>query len=194
MRLHAIDKFKEYLRLISTELDVLSMMEIEIAKYCFANPPQTARRVVNIRRKILDNFTKTKVGKLPATSKDVFTVAFNGASDINLLNSVNLMEFWGLDGIKQDCWIATRDKKFYEFSRIPHHVNLDGEPGKYSAAAVLPEQHTDMYWSKVRKCQSELSIARSKCHENRKVDLEQLVEKVKAAALAVESAYATAKE
>jgi hypothetical protein len=33
-----IEKFKEYIRLVIAELDVLSTTELEIAKYCFANP------------------------------------------------------------------------------------------------------------------------------------------------------------
>lgn len=60
-----IDKFKEYLRRIVTELDLLSAKEIEIAKYCYAVPPANCRELINFRRGIRGNFLQKKDGGRP---------------------------------------------------------------------------------------------------------------------------------
>jgi hypothetical protein len=184
-----IAKFNEYLRLITTELDVLSTKEIEIAKFCFANPPAAARNTINSRKKIRNNFLKTKVGKLPTTYPEALSVAFNGACDLNLLNSANVADYRGVDGVTQDCWVATRDKKLHEFSRISHHVNLDGEPGKYAALTLSSEQVLDNYWNEALQQQQRLSLDRANYHASRQLDIPSLVQKAYSAAEAAKTAF-----
>lgn len=151
-----IEKFKEYIRLVIAELDVLSTTELEIAKYCFANPPSSAKDTIDMKKKIRSNFLKTKSNKLPVDAAEAIAIAFNGACDINLLNTANIQDKKKLDGNLQDIWIATRDKKLYEFCCIFHHINLDGHVGKYSASIRLQDQKDDEYWIKVQQIQSEI--------------------------------------
>lgn len=151
-----IEKFKEYIRLVIAELDVLSTTEMEIAKYCFANPPSSALETINKRKVIRSNFLKTKNNKLPVDSAEAIAIAFNGACDINLLNTANIQDKKVLDDNLQDIWIATRDKKLYEFCCIFHHINLDGHVGKYSASISLQDQKDDKYWKEAQQIQSEI--------------------------------------
>ena len=155
-----IEKFKEYIRLVIAELDVLSNTEMEIAKYCFANPPSSALETINKRKVIRSNFLKTKNNKLPVDSAEAIAIAFNGACDINLLNTANIQDKKVLDDNLQDIWIATRDKKLYEFCCIFHHINLDGHVGKYSASIQLQDQKDDEYWIEVQKIQSNILLER----------------------------------
>ncbi|MGM0608969.1 MAG: hypothetical protein ACQESP_11180 [Candidatus Muiribacteriota bacterium] len=51
-----IEKFTAYLDCLEKKVDVLSVTEIEIAKYCFANPPAHCRETIELRKKIRNNF------------------------------------------------------------------------------------------------------------------------------------------
>jgi len=120
------DKFQEYLSNMASRLDILSAKEIEIAKYCFSEPAANSRSLINIRRILRRNFLKTEKDRLPKNIEEVMKVAFNGACDLHLINSANIVDQNGIDGVKQDCWIATQDKKLVEFSKIfSCHANID---------------------------------------------------------------------
>lgn len=151
-----IEKFNEYIRLVIAKLDVLSTRELEIAKYCFANPSASAENTISMRKKIRSNFLKTKSNKLPIDAAEAIAIAFNGACDINLLNTANKQDKKNLDGNLQDIWVATRDKKLYEFCCIFHHINIDGNVGKYSASISLLDQKDDEYWKEAQQIQSEI--------------------------------------
>ena len=142
----SLGKFKEFLDLLEGKIDVLSSTEIEIARYCFAEPPADCRETIKLREKIRRNFLKTNEGKAPKNSGEVLAIAFNGACDIVLLHSANIADTHGLDGIKQDSWIATQDGKLVDFCNIFHHVNFDGEAGKFTASTEHPEHEKYPYW------------------------------------------------
>jgi hypothetical protein len=178
-----IQKFGKYLQCLSEDLDVLSEKEIEIAKYCFAEPPSECVELIGIRRVLRRNFMKTNEDKAPRNSKEVLAVAFNGACDLHLINSANVIDSFGIDGIQQDCWIATRDKKLAEFSKVAHYVNIDGEPGKIAAATFLPDQRKDIYWAQAAAKHYSLSLARAQHHRERGFDLAALVANANKAAV-----------
>jgi len=170
-----IEKFKSFLDKIEDKVDYLSAAEIEIAKYCFAEPPADCRETIELRRKIRNNFLKTGEEKLPQDSSEVLSIAFNGACDIHLLQSANHIDQNGIDGIKQDSWIATKDKKLVEFSSIFHHVNVDGDVGKYAAKTVLSEHSKDVFWMLADADFTVRSIIRRSYHESRDVEIDALV-------------------
>lgn len=83
-----IRKFEEFLRRLSDDLDILSAKEIEIAKYCFSEPPAKSREAIEVKKVFRENFLKTKIGKgkLVRTFNEAMAVAFNGACDLSLIN------------------------------------------------------------------------------------------------------------
>lgn len=176
-----IQKFEEFLRRLSADLDILSAKEIEIAKYCFADPPTAAAETIRIRKLLRRNFLKTKEDKAIYTFNEAMAVAFNGACDLMLINSANVIQTKGLDGVPQDCWITTRDKKLFEFSKVSHYVDLDGEAGKYALSRILPEQDHDKYWQQANRAHHSLSVSRKAYHEAREIDIHAYVGKAKAA-------------
>lgn len=141
-----IEKFRRYLSTVCRELDLLSSMEAEIARFCYSDPPPSCRRLREVTRVFRRNFLKRSDDKLPRTKDELLAVAFNGACDLRLLNVTNRFEAMGIDGVRQDCWIATQDTKLATFSGLSHHVNVDGEPGKFSAQVPLEEHDQDHYW------------------------------------------------
>ncbi|CUJ41211.1 hypothetical protein [Achromobacter sp. 2789STDY5608621] len=145
-RLKPIEKFERYLDMAEEELDVLSAKEVEIARYCFANPRNDSRELIDLRRVFRRNFVQTKEEALPRSPEQLLAVAFNGASDLNLLNSANVLDNQALDGIIQDCWITTTDKKLERFSQISHSINFDNEAGKIAASEILAAHADDPYW------------------------------------------------
>ena len=121
-----------YLNVIDKKLTgspIQNTKEIDITKYCFAEPRVASVETIRIRKLLRRNFLKTKDDKAANTFQEAMSVAFNRACDLTLINSVNVIDTKELDGTVQDCWIATRDKKLFEFSRISHYVNFDGEAG-----------------------------------------------------------------
>ncbi len=184
-----IDKFKYFLDKLETKVDILSSAEIEIAKYCFAEPPADCRETIELRKKIRNNFLKTSDGKLPKNSSEVMSIAFNGACDIHLLQAANVIDHNGVDGVKQDSWIATKDKKLVDFCNIFHHVNLDGEAGKYAASTIHPEHSKDMYWMLAGTEFGVRNIMRRSYHESRKIDFYDLIKVADEAIVEIKEAF-----
>ncbi|MDR2215139.1 MAG: hypothetical protein LBE59_04780 [Nevskiaceae bacterium] len=178
----AIQKFKEFLRRLSCDLDILSAKETEIAKYCFAEG-SLAGEIKDVRDALRDNFLKTrgKKSKLIQTYDQAIATAFNGANDLAFINAANIVQTRGLDGVPQDCWIATCDKKLFAFSRIFHYLNVDGEAGKYAVTHAFSEQHRDEYWRQAVSAQQILGLSRMQYHLKREVDPLSLPELAKAA-------------
>ncbi|WP_308388011.1 hypothetical protein [Acidithiobacillus sp. AMEEHan] len=166
-----IQKFKECLRRLSDDLDMLSAKEIEIAKYCFAEPPAAATETIRLRKLLRANFLKTKDNKAVYTYDEAMAVAFNGACDLTLINFANVAQTKGLDGVQQDCRIATRDKKLFEFSKISHYLDLGGEAGKFAVATILPENANDGYWQEAADAQQSLGLSRMPRHLTREIDV-----------------------
>lgn len=184
-----IQKFKKFLERLVIDLDILSNKEIEIAKYCFAEHKSTSTETIDIRRALRSNFLKTKKDKSIGSFEDAVAVAFNGASDLMLINSANVVETRGLDGVKQDCWIATRDRKLFAFSKIFHGLNLDGDAGKFTASSVLSEHEDNDYWKQANAEQESLINSRVDHHNSRKLDVFAYLDKAKAAIAEVQRYY-----
>jgi hypothetical protein len=155
-----IQKFEEFLRRLVSDLDMLSAKEIAIAKYCLAEPSASAVETIRLRKLFRANFLKTKEDKAIRSASDALAVAFNGACDLTLINSANVIQSSGLDGISQDCWIATRDKKLFEFSRVSHYLDLNGDTGALALSTVLTEHVNDDYWCVANELHQSLSRAR----------------------------------
>lgn len=170
-----IQKFKEFLDTIETKVDILSAAEIEIAKYCFAEPPPNCRETIETRRQIRKNFLKTSENKLPKNAEEIFNIAFNGACDINLLQTANIIDQHGLDGIPQDSWIATQDEKLVDFSNIFHHININGEAGKYATKTINAEHINDVYWMQADMEFSLRTLSRTNYHEQREITQNSLL-------------------
>lgn len=171
-----VNKFIEYLDSLESTLDILSAKEIEIAKYCFAVPAENSKSLINIRRTLRKNFLKTEKEKLSKNFEEVMKVAFNGACDLHLINSANVIDQNGIDGVKQDCWIATQDKKLVEFSKIFNYINIDGEAGKFAASSIFEEHTQDEYWIEVNERHRSLLKERREYHYNRDIDINHLLE------------------
>ncbi len=186
-----IEKFKKFLDKIESKVDFLSAAEIEIAKYCFAELTTNSEEIVDLRKRIRNNFLKTreKNGKLPKNAKEVMQIAFNGACDINLLMTANVIDDSGLDGIEQDSWIVTKDKKLVEFCTIFHHVNLDGEAGKFAASVVHPDHGRDIYWALADADFAVRNIMRRSYHERRKIELMDMIKVAEEAIAEVKAAF-----
>jgi hypothetical protein len=186
-----LEKFKEFLRRVSCDLDFLSAKEIEIAKYCLAIPPAPCVKTISRRKILRNNFLKTKRGKNPKNFEEVMAIAFNGACDLSLINSANIMDLQGIKGIKQDVWIATQDQKLVEFTSIFQYVNVGDSVGEYAAINIHPEFENDSYWQAAIDIHPEfkndsywqsvteehqiLIRSREKYHSERKADPDELV-------------------
>ncbi len=174
-----VSKFEKYIDRLAVELDFLSAKEIEIAKYCFAEPSSDSLETIKIKRILRRNFLKTSEDKAIKTFDEALRVAFNGACDLNLINSANILQGKEINGVEQDVWIATTDKKLYKFSKILSYINFDGEAGKIAAAVFLPEHDKNDYWEQVHKIHK--SLVGNRFKDKKEISREILIEKAKAA-------------
>jgi len=179
--LRPMDKLKRYLSILEEELDILSGPVIEIARYCFAPHAAANKKTIALRKVLRRNFLKID-NRLPANSTELLRVAFNGACDLTLLNSANVLDSFGLNGIPQDCWVVTGDRKLFQFSEIFHHLPLRGEAGKFFQIANLEEHRGDPYWEESMKILSSLFSMRASRHFERVRDPEKIISMAKRAA------------
>lgn len=184
-----LEKFKEFLRRVSCDLDFLSAKEIEIAKYCLAIPPAPCVKTISRRKILRNNFLKTKKGKNPKNFEEVMTIAFNGACDLSLIDSANIIDLHGIKGIKQDVWIATQDQKLVEFTNIFQYINVGDSVGEYASIDIHPEFENDSYWQSVTKEHLILIKSREKYHSERKFDCDRVVEVAKNAIAEIRSKF-----
>ena len=146
LKMQPLKKLEFFFEKLRTDLNVLSAKEIEIAKYCLLEPKAAEILTIATRRILRSNFLKTKYDKSIASSKEAFAVAFNGACDLMLINAATLVQSQGLDGIPQDCWIATADRKLYEFSSIFGYIDAFGQVGQFAASSINKEQAVNSDW------------------------------------------------
>lgn len=142
--------FNNYLDLLEEKVGVLSHMEVEIARYCLSEPKSTSILAIDIRKKLRANFVKYD-GRLPRSVDDVLKIAFNAACDIRLINAANIIDQNGVDGVRQDCWIATQDAKLALLCDFVYHTNLDGEVGKYAVSEMAHDDESNPYWGQSEK-------------------------------------------
>uniref|UniRef100_A0A486XUU6 Uncharacterized protein n=1 Tax=Rheinheimera sp. BAL341 TaxID=1708203 RepID=A0A486XUU6_9GAMM len=152
--------YASYLALIEENVGVLSHMEVQIARFCLSEPLCTSITAVDIRRKLRANFIKYD-GRLPRSVDDVLKIAFNAACDIRLINTANIIDQNGVDGVNQDCWIATQDAKLALLCDFVYHTNLDGEVGKYAVSEIIHDDESNPYW----KLSEEVLISRLRDRE-----------------------------
>ena len=169
--LKPIDKFKKYLAMVVDELDILSSKEVEIARYCFANPPASCVKTIALRKVIRKNFVQTKDEKLPRDSAQLIGVAFNGACDLNLMNCANGGDNNAIDGVKQDCWIATRDEKLFKFGEIAPSLNIGATAGIVASNSELDEHALDPYWNETMHLFRDMLAQRADYFLRRKFEL-----------------------
>jgi hypothetical protein len=181
-----LEKFTQFLDWLLEFVDVLSLTEIEIARYCFAEPIPHAG---SVRGKIRKNFVKTKERKLPKTTDEVLKIAFNGACDLRLIYACNAIDNNGLDGVKQDAWIATQDEKLVEFCTVFRHVNIDGQAGKYVEHTLLDADENEPYWWQTDVELKSRMLPRHRYIESIEIDADKLVDAATRAIEKVQSEF-----
>lgn len=167
-----LDKFQHLLERLVSTLDLLSLKEIEIARYIFAPPGKEGSQTVRFMKVLRRNFAKTNAEKVPKTADELLRVAFNGACDLHLLNSAAVMDRAGLDGISQDTWLATFDDKLAAFCEIFHYIDDGANTGRFGVISLHPEQADDPYWKGSLGVRERLVEARMEMTIDRSVDPE----------------------
>lgn len=141
-----VERFDRYVKLVTERIGIMSGKELQIARYCFANPPATSRETIDTRKVFRRNFVKRDKA-LPRTVEELLHVSFNGASDLSLLNCADAIDGRPEDGVIHECWIATTDHKLAEFTEHFHLVNYSGESTHYAAMPHHHEHGADFYWA-----------------------------------------------
>lgn len=184
-----IEKFKAYVDLLDKKVDLLSATELEIAKYCFCDLTKiTDKSAKSLVQSIRNNSVKID-NKLPKNLTEFQKIAFNAACDIHLLHVANGMDGKFLDGIKQDCWVVTLDKKLALFSNFFHQFSINGELQPYSISSAPIMIQDQEYWNLAHEYFSLKSISRRQHHLSRSIDLDKLLGTVNDAILQITQAF-----
>ncbi len=184
-----MQKFNLFLDKVEESINVLSAAEAEIAKYCFVEPPCDCKDTIRIRKAIRKNFLKTNKGKLPIKPSEVMTIAFNAACDMQLLHVANILDQNGINGVRQDSWVATQDMKLAEFSSVFHHVDLDGNAGKFASRDIHPDHSRDEFWVRSDIEFGVRNLTRRFNNKLREFDVEYLLDSVHKAEAEIECAF-----
>lgn len=153
-------KFERYIEELANNLNVLSAKEIEIAKHCLFEPKASDKTKIDLRKKLRSNFLKTKEDKGISSAKDAFSVAFNGACDLTLINAATRLQRNGLDGVTQDCWVVTADRKLYEFSTVFEYLDVFGQAGQFAVSSISATQADDPCWQAANELHQRLILNR----------------------------------
>lgn len=148
--LSSIEKFKCYLDRVCNNIDMISSMEAEIAKYCFCEKSHNYSNTLNDKiDDIKKNFTSAS-----SKPKQRLKNIFNGVQDLKYIKGALEYSQELFFGKPQDTWIATLDSKLYWLSESAHHYPVDGErDGKYFSIVRSSDQETCNYWSSVDQLQ-----------------------------------------
>lgn len=160
-----LEKFQSYLKFVSDCLDLVSLKELNIARYVFAPEKGITE---NLRCRIVDtrkNFSKIKKNKELNGPQKIMKMALNGAMDLRIINAADIVdstsEVSNFTEITMDVWIATSDEKLFNFCRSCPGIIKSKSGG---ALARLMETHQDIkgtnYWEETTSIIQENSFKR----------------------------------
>ncbi|MBO1531349.1 hypothetical protein J3492_08995 [Psychrobacter sp. F1192] len=154
------EKFKAYLDLVVENINLISAMDLEIAKYCFSMDQDG---LIDYKKDIRGNFLKIggKRGRLAKNIEDIKKIAFNATCDVHLVDAVNISDQVGLSDVKQDTWIVTTDEKLVDIFKYFHYIHEGNTVGRI-AAITRNDHHNSEYWNKVDDLSSFYRIKREK--------------------------------
>jgi hypothetical protein len=153
------EKFEIYLNSVCNDIDMISAIEAEIAKYCFCEKKEEYSqnfkdRIQDIRDNFLDRNSNPE--------KRLLNI-FNGVQDLKYGKSALKYSEEEFFGKNQETWVATLDSKLYWLSESIHHFPVDGEPhSKFYSIVRTTEQENCTYWKNVDKA----LYARQEMREN----------------------------
>ena len=149
------EQFEIYIHSIIIMLDIVSVFELELAKYAFwfltVNEERQLPDNIRLRRKdIKENFTK-----LQNNLEKCKHFSFNGTMDIHWLSSANFAEDLnqtfklGTTEFLLDNWVGTNDNKLYRISKDIHSVYYEGSTMKQLATSREKHLKSSKYWEHV---------------------------------------------
>lgn len=144
--LTGVERFQIYLNSVCDDIDMLSAVEAEIAKYCFCAKRDEYSQDLKYRiQAIKDNFLDRHTN-----SKKHLLNIFNGVQDLKYGKSALKYSEEMFDGKNQETWIVTLDSKLYWLSESIHHYPVQGEPhSKFYSIVRTAEQENCDYWQSV---------------------------------------------
>lgn len=150
--LTGLEKFKIYMDSVCDDIDMLSAVEAEIAKYCFSTKKEHYSqdfkdRIQDVKDNFLDRHSNPK--------KHLINI-FNGVQDLKYGKSALKYSEEFFYGKNQETWIVTLDSKLYWLSESIHHYPVEGEPhSKFYSIVRTPEQGSCEYWQSVDQALNE---------------------------------------
>lgn len=157
--LSGYEKFNIYLDAVCNDIDVISAVEAEIAKYCFCKKEEHysqlfKNRIGYIKENFLDKNKEPK--------KHLLNI-FNGVQDLQYGKAALKYSGAKFDGKNQETWVATLDSKLYWLSESIHHYPVPGEEdGKHYSIVRNFEQESCDYWRNVDQALHDREEAREK--------------------------------
>ncbi len=135
-------KFEKYVEYMSTNADMLSAIESEVARYCFFDRTHEKNIAFkNFSEVIRDNFIKG--GK----AEKKLMKALNPARDIMYYRAVAMQSSRALDGKVQDTWLVTADDGLKNLSQSIYFLpGFDGSDSKAVKFVRNQSQKQSSYW------------------------------------------------
>ncbi|HHC6527292.1 TPA: hypothetical protein ACN34I_004535 [Vibrio parahaemolyticus] len=141
-----LEKFNHYMDAVCKDIDMLSAVEAEIAKYCFCTHKDIYSENLNEKiQAIKENFLDRH-----SNPKKHLANIFNGVQDLKYSKSALKFSEEMFYGKNQETWVVTLDSKLYWLSESIHHYPQQGEPdSKFFCIVRDRDQDNCEYWRSV---------------------------------------------
>ncbi len=135
---HPWAKFEDFLSLVEEFVGVFSEKELRIAMVVLGDFRAQHLDLfdadgLDLIKSIENNFARRKK-KRPKTADDAIRIAFNGSSDLAMLNAAVVRDGKEMDGEVLDIWFGSNDKKLLKFlvELFCYRVIVPGETGMFA--------------------------------------------------------------
>lgn len=174
--LSGVEKFKVYLDSVCNDIDIISAVEAEIAKYCFCTKREEYSQDLRGRiQDIKDNF----LDKNTNPRKRLINI-FNGVQDLKYGKAALQYSEQAFYGKNQETWVVTLDSKLYWLSESIHHYPVLGEPhDKFYSIVRTIEQEVCDYWRSVDRILYERQSIRARVGKSSSPLSERDMEKIR---------------
>jgi len=178
-------KFEYFTKRLVDEFDLILSQISEIAKLCFYNPTSKEEPAFkSLLKAAKDNYLNKKPPKHEkhlSSAQRIKRACLNSAADLYILTSALASDLYGVDGEKQDTWVATGDKKLAAFAQYFSYTDLSDMTGSIAEVPRHEDQLKSDYWKSVDEYSQSLSEKRREriFSEESQIDPERYVAAVR---------------
>lgn len=131
-----IELVKEYIGLFSEK--ELCIASIVLGDFLKNHKDRFDEESEDLVKKVVNNFARTKKQKRPRNSEEAIKIAFNGASDLTMINVAVAGDGEPIDSVSMDVWLMSNDAKLFGFlaKLFGYRILIPGQNGMFAEISL----------------------------------------------------------